>query len=183
MTTSVEMVTFEVPTRDQVSANNQAIFDHMQSAFGKVPNLYATFALNETALGDYLTLQNRKNTLSAKEREIINLVVSEVNDCKYCVPAHTAVSKMVGFSEDQILEIRRGNVSFNEKYARLTTFVREVAINRGRPSEKAYNQFFEAGYTKANLIDVMMIVGDKIISNYLHNVTQIPVDWDAVPKI
>lgn len=50
MTTATEKVTFEVPTREQVSPNNQAIFDHMQSAFGMVPNLYATFALNETAL-------------------------------------------------------------------------------------------------------------------------------------
>jgi uncharacterized peroxidase-related enzyme len=183
MTATVEKVTFEVPTRDQVSPNNQAIFDHMQSAFGKVPHLYATFALNETALADYLALQNRKNTLSPKEREIINLVVSEVNDCAYCVPAHTAVSKMMGFKDAEILEIRRADVSFNDKYAALAKFVQETAINRGRPSAASYDAFFEAGYTKANLIDVMMIIGDKIISNYLHNITQIPVDWPAVPAV
>jgi hypothetical protein len=66
--TTREKVTFEVPTRDQVSESNQAIFDHMQKAFGMVPNLYATFALNETALADYLALQNRKSTLSAKRK-------------------------------------------------------------------------------------------------------------------
>jgi uncharacterized peroxidase-related enzyme len=181
--TTVEKVTFEVPTRDQVSANNQAIFDHMQGTFGMVPNLYATFALNETALADYLALQNRKSTLSAKEREIINLVVSQVNECNYCVPAHTAVSKMYGFTDEQILEIRRAQVSFNSKYDALSKFVKETAINRGRPSENASDALFEAGYSKANLIDIMMIIGDKIISNYLHNFTQIPVDWPAVPKI
>ena len=95
---TLEKVTFEVPTRDQVSPSNQAIFDHMQSAFGRVRNLYATFALNETALADYLAFQNRNTSLSAKEREIINLVVSQVNDCKYCVPAHTAVGKMHSFT-------------------------------------------------------------------------------------
>jgi uncharacterized peroxidase-related enzyme len=179
----MEKVTFEVPTRDQVSPANQAIFDHMQSAFDMVPNLYATFALNETALNDYLALQNRKSTLSAKEREIINLVVSQVNDCKYCVPAHTAVSKMYGFTEEQILEIRRAQISFDAKYDALAKFVKEVAINRGRPSENAADAFFEAGYNKSNLIDVMMVIGDKIISNYLHNFTQIPVDWPEVPKI
>ncbi len=57
---SQEKVTFEVPTIDQVSVKNQAIFDQMQKAFGTVPNLYATFALNDTALADYLALQNRK---------------------------------------------------------------------------------------------------------------------------
>ncbi len=181
--TTVEKVTFEVPTRDQVSPDNQAIFDHMQNAFGMVPNLYATFALNETALADYLALQNRKNTLSAKEREIINLVVSQVNDCKYCVPAHTAVSKMYGFTDDEILEIRRAQISFNSKYDALAKFVKETAVNRGRPSANTSESLFNAGYSKANVIDIMIIIGDKIISNYLHNFTQIPVDWPEVPKI
>jgi uncharacterized peroxidase-related enzyme len=183
MTLELEKVTFAVPTREQVSANNQAIFDHMKSAFGVVPNLYATFALNDTALGDYLALQNRKSTLSAKEREIINLVVSQVNDCKYCVPAHTMLAKMNGFTDEQILEIRRAQISFNDKYAALAKFVKETTVNRGRPSENSYDNFFEAGYSQANLVDVMMVIGDKIISNYLHNITQIPVDWSPVPEI
>jgi uncharacterized peroxidase-related enzyme len=181
--TTTEKVTFEVPTRDQVSLNNQRIFDHMQNAYGMVPNLYATFALNETALADYLALQNRKSTLSAKEREIINLVVSQVNDCKYCVPAHTALGKMHGFTDDQILEIRRAQISFDGKYDALAKFVKETTINRGRPSENAADALFDAGYTKANVVDIMVIIGDKIISNYLHNFTQIPVDWPEAPKI
>jgi uncharacterized peroxidase-related enzyme len=174
---------FIVPTRDQVSPANQGIFDHMQSAFGKVPNLYATFALNETALADYLALQNRKSTLSAKEREIINLVVSEVNHCAYCVPAHTFIAKRNGFTDEQILGIRAGQAPFDAKYDALAAFVKETTENQGRPSAAALDGFYAAGYTQANLIDVMMIIGDKIISNYLHNISQIPVDWPAVPEL
>jgi uncharacterized peroxidase-related enzyme len=181
--TTTEKVRFEVPTRSQVSESNQVIFDQMRTAFGMVPNLYATFALNETALADYLALQNRKSTLSAKEREIINLVVSQVNECKYCTAAHTAVARMYGFTDEQVLEIRRGQVTFNNKFAALARFVKETTINKGRPSEVAYDEFFEAGYTKANFVDVMIVIGDKITSNYLHNITQIPVDWPEVPKI
>ena len=140
-------------------------------------------SLGYSALADYLALQNRTNTLSAKEREIINLVVSQVNDCKYCVPAHTAVSKMMGFSDEQILEIRRAQISFDSKYDALAKFVKETTVNRGRPSEKAAQSLSEAGYNKANVIDIMMIIGDKIISNYLHNFTQIPVDWPEAAKI
>jgi len=180
---ATETVTFAVPTRAEVSESNKAIFDHMQKAFGMVPNLYATFALNETALADYLALQNRRSTLTAKEREIINLVVSQVNDCKYCVPAHTAVSKMLGFTETQIVEIRRATISFDDKYDALAKLVKETTINRGRPTENVLGNFFEQGYNKANLIDVMIVIGDKIISNYLHNITQIPVDWPAVPNL
>ena len=83
------MKQISVPTREQVSPNNQAIFDNLKNAMGFVPNLYSTYAHNETALGDYLTLQNRKTTLTVIEREVINLVVSQVNDCKYCVPAQS----------------------------------------------------------------------------------------------
>jgi uncharacterized peroxidase-related enzyme len=183
MTSTEERILFKVPTRDEVTENNKAVFDHMQKSFGKIPNLYATFALNETALPDYLALQTRKSTLSAKEREIINLVVSQVNDCNYCVPAHTAISKMLGFTDDQILEIRRANISFNNKWNALAKFVKEIAVNRGRPSDEATDALVEAGYNQANIIDIIMIIGDKIISNYLHNFTQIPVDWPEVPSI
>ena len=183
MNTTAEKVTFTVPTRDDVSETNKAIFDHMQKSFGLVPNLYRMIALSETALTDYLALQNRKSTLSGKEREIINLVVSQVNECRYCLAAHTAVGKMQGFTDGQILEIRRGDVTFNEKYNALVRFVKETAINRGKPSENATVAFFAAGYTHANLVDAMMIIGDKIISNYLHSVTEIPVDWPAAPQL
>ncbi|MBS1509956.1 MAG: carboxymuconolactone decarboxylase family protein [Bacteroidetes bacterium] len=183
MTHTTVHETFTVPTREQVSDNNKAVFDNMQKAFGKVPNLYALFALNETALPDYLALQNRKSTLSFKEREIINLVVSQVNDCKYCVPAHTAVGQMAGFTEEQIIEIRRAQISFDTKFDALAKFVKETTINRGRPSQHAAEVLFNTGYTQANVIDIMIVIGDKIISNYLHNFTQIPVDWPAAPQL
>jgi len=60
------MTNFAIPTRGEVSENNQAIFDNLQKGLGFVPNLYAYYAKNETALGDYLTFQNRKSTLKAK---------------------------------------------------------------------------------------------------------------------
>ncbi len=118
------MKTFQVPTREQVSPNNQAIFDNLQKGLGFVPNLYATFAYSETALGDYLTLQNRKSSLKAKEREVINLVMSQVNDCLYCLSAHTALGKMNGFTDAQILEIRSGAASFDTKIDALAKFVK-----------------------------------------------------------
>lgn len=183
MSTQHHALTFEVPTRESVSPANQAIFDHMLGAFGKVPNLYATFALHENALEDYLSLQNRKTTLTAKEKEIVNLVVSQINDCKYCTAAHTAVSKMYGFTEEEILAIRRVAIDFDVKYEALATFVKETTLNRGRASEKAVVALYEAGYTQQSLIDIIILIGDKTISNYLHNITKIPVDWDAVPNI
>ena len=177
------MTTFSVPTRDDVTPDNQAIFDNLKKALGFVPNLYAPFAHSPTALGTYLALQNAQLSLKPMEREVINLVVSQVNDCEYCLAVHTALGKMVGFTEAQILEIRRGRASFDPKLDGLARFVREVAEKRGRVSATATDAFLAAGWSQANLVDAIMVVGDKSISNYLHGATKIPVDFPAAEKI
>ena len=177
------MSNFPVPVRETVSASNQAHFDNLQKGLGFVPNLYATIAYSENALGTYLALQNAKSSLRAKEREVINLVVSQVNDCRYCLAAHTVIGKMTGFTEEQILQIRAAEVDFDPKLAALATFVQEVTENRGHPSPAALDAYLGAGYTHENLVDTLVIIGDKIISNYLHAVTQIPVDFPAAPSL
>ncbi len=177
------MATISVPTRSEVSENNQQIFDNLQKNLGFVPNLYATFAYSDTALADYLQLQNRKSSLKGKEREIINLVVSQVNECAYCLAAHTQLGKMNGFSDEQILELRTGQASFNPKFDALARFVRDITLNRSKPSSEALDAFFEAGYTQENLVDTLMVIGDKIISNFIHGSTQIPVDFPAAPAL
>ena len=174
---------FKVPTRDEVSPENQAIFDNLKKMLTFVPNLYATFAHSATALGTYLTLQNAKSSLNAKQREVINLVVSQVNGCEYCLSAHTAVGKMVGFTDAQILEIRSGRASFDPKLDALARFVREVMETKGHVAPASTVAFLEGGWTQGNLVDVMMVVGDKIISNYLHGVTKVEIDFPAAPKL
>jgi uncharacterized peroxidase-related enzyme len=177
------MTRFTVPTREEVSTANQAIFDNLEKGLGFVPNLYASFAHNETALGDYLALQNRKSTLRAKEREVINLVVSQVNDCRYCQSAHTALGKMHGFTDGQILEIRSGEVSFDPKLDALAKFVKETTVNRGKPTAEAIENLYAAGYNKANLVDIILVIGDKIISNFLHGVGQFEIDFPLAPEL
>ena len=177
------MANFQVPTRATVSPANQAIFDQLEKGLGFVPNLYATFAHNESALGDYLGLQNRKTTLKAKEKEIVNLVVSQVNECAYCLAAHTALGKMNGFTDEQLLALRAGRSVGDAKYDALAAFVRATAVNRGKPGVDATDEFLAAGYTQANLVDVIVLIGDKIVTNYLHGVTQVPVDFPAAPAL
>lgn len=171
------MTSFSVPSRHEVSSGNQTIFDSLEKSLGFVPNLYATLAYNDTALGDYLQLQNRKSTLRSKEREIINLVVSQVNECQYCLAAHTALGQLNGFTQEQILEIRSANVSFDSKFDALAKFVQSATINRGKPEPSATEELFSAGYSKANLVDILMVIGDKMVSNFLHGTTQIPIDF------
>jgi AhpD family alkylhydroperoxidase len=177
------MKTFTIPTAATVSPANQAIFEQLKKGLGMVPNLYATFAHSEHALGNYLTLQNGKSSLNAKEREVVNLVVSQVNECAYCLAAHTALGGMVGFKPEQIIEIRKGGASFDPKLDALAKLVKGATENRGHAAPALIDAFFAAGYTEGNLIDVVVVIGDKIITNYLHALTQVPVDFPAAPAL
>ncbi|MFD0792902.1 carboxymuconolactone decarboxylase family protein [Mucilaginibacter litoreus] len=177
------MENFTIPTRDTVSAENQNLFDTLTKVVGRVPNLYATFAHSEHALTNYLNLQNGKTSLRAKEREAINLIVSQVNDCLYCLSAHTAIAKLNGFTDDQILEIRSGSASFDAKLDALVKITKSITENKGHADEVLLEAFFNAGYNKGSLIDVVIAVGDKTITNYVYALTEVPVDWPAIPQL
>ena len=177
------MSTFNILKREDVSTNNQAIYDNLNKALAFVPNLYAYYAKNETALPDYLALQNRKSTLKAKEREVINLVVSQYNGCRYCQSAHTALGKMNGFNDTQILELRKGTASFDEKLNALAEFTLAAASNKGNVSEEIKNNFFNVGYTESNMIDAVIIIGDKTISNYIHNLAGFEIDFPIAVEL
>lgn len=178
-----EKIRFEVPTREQVSENNQAIFDQLEKGLGFVPNLYATYAYSDTALGDYLAFANRKSTLRGKEKEIVNLVVSQVNGCRYCQSVHTVLGKQHGFTDEQVLEIRRGTATFDAKLDALARFVHSSTINRSKPDPEALQNLFNAGYNKANLIDIIMMIGEKTVSNFIHGSTNIPIDFPLAPEL
>jgi len=177
------MSIFNVPAREEVSEKNQGIFDNLEKALGFVPNLYATYANSDTALENYLNFANAKTSLSAKEKEVVNLAVSQVNNCIYCLSAHTAIGKMNGFTDEQILELRAGKASFDTKLNALAKLAKNITENRGRTDEDVLNDYFAAGYTKANLIDTISLVGDKTISNYIHSTTQVPVDFPVAPSL
>ncbi len=177
------MSDFKIPTREEVSANNQQIFDDLKSKLGFVPNLYAYYAKNETALGDYLGFQGRKTTLKAKEKEVVNLVTSQINGCRYCQSAHTVLGKMNGFTDEQVIELRKGSASFDAKLDALVKLTAAVVENRGKVSQEVKDSFFAAGYTEANLIDVVIAVGDKVISNYIHNLADFAIDFPEAPEL
>jgi AhpD family alkylhydroperoxidase len=169
------MPALSVPTRETVSPANQDLFDALHGQLGFVPNLYATLAHSESALGTYLALQSAKSSINAKSREVVNLA--------YCLAAHTALGKMNGFTDAQVLEIRSGRASFDAKLDALARVTQSIAVGRGKPDAALVDAFFAAGWTKENLVDVIVTIGDKIITNYLHGTTKAPVDFPAAPAL
>lgn len=176
------MTTFKVPSRNEVSAANQANFDGLKNALGMMPNLYATIAHSENGLSRYLAFQGAKTSLSNKEKEAVNLVVSEVNECRYCLSAHTVLGKMNGFNEDEIFNLRSGQSS-NDKLNTLVALAKDITENKGHASATNIDAFFAAGYNKGNLVDLILQVSDKIAMNYLHNLTNVPIDFPEAVKL
>ncbi len=176
------MKKFTVPAREAVAPENQAHFDTLNKALGFVPNLYATIAYSKNGLTRYLTYQNAKSSLSNKEKEAINLLVSEINGCEYCKAAHTVIGKMNQFTDEQLLQIRLGR-SADPKLHSLLTLTADITRNRGRVNEAALETFFAQGYTEESLVDLVLQISEKIAMNYLHNITQVPVDFPAAPAI
>lgn len=176
------MKKFTVPTRDEVAPANQAIFDNLKKALGFVPNLYATIAYSDNGLAKYLAFQNAKTTLSNKEKEAVNLIVSQVNGCLYCQSAHTVIGKMNGFTDEQLLDIRRG-IAENPKLNALVKLAADITRKRGNADAALVDDFFAQGYNNENLVDLVMQVADKTAMNYLHNLTQIPVDFPLAPSL
>lgn len=177
------MTNFIVPTRNEVSSTNQEIFDSLEKTVGFVPNLYATMATSENALKRFLDFANSKSSLKTKEKEVINLVVSEFNQCLYCLAAHTAIAGMNGFAAEQIKEIRSGKASFDARLDALAKVSRSIVESRGATSSEALGYFFSQGWTKENLIDVITQVGEITITNYLHKTTEVPVDFPVAPSL
>lgn len=178
------MRTFEVPTREQVSPAAQTIFDNLKSQIGMVPNIYATIGYSANALESFLGFQGAqaKGTFSAKEREAVYLIVSQTNGCAYCQAAHTALGKMNGFTEEETIELRQGR-SANERLQAIVSLAQDITLNRGRASEDNVEAFFAQGFDNEALIDLIALVADKTLVNFVHNLTQVPIDFPKAQPI
>jgi len=175
--------TIKVPTMDSVTPQNQEIFKNLNSALGFVPNLYATFAHSKNALGNFLTYANGETSFSKKEKEVIDLAISQVNECRYCQSAHTALAKMNGFTDEQVIELRQGRASFDSKLDALAQISRAIAQTNGKVSEELKENFFKAGYNKENLVDLITAAGAITVTNILHNLTDVAIDFPVAPEL
>ena len=172
------MKTIQVPVKEQVSEESQAIFDQYQKRLGKVPNLYATIGYSGNALKGFVDFEGAFNrgVFSAKEREAIALVVSEINKCEYCLAGHTLAAVKNGFTKEQTLDLRRGKIN-DPKLDALLQLAASITINKGHADEKALDDFFAAGYNEAAVMELIGLITVRIFTNYVYALTNIPVDF------
>lgn len=172
------MKTIKVPTRDEVSPEAQVLFDQVTKHLGKLPNLYATMGYSPGTLKGYLQFEAAMGggIFSAKEKEAINLVVSEVNNCNYCLAAHTMIAKSKGFSNDETLSFRKGYAN-DVKLDAVVKLAKAITDNKGEVEPDLLDNFFAAGYNEAALIELVGLVTAKIFTNYVFALTGVPVDF------
>jgi AhpD family alkylhydroperoxidase len=118
---------------------------------GRVPNAYRTIGThNPASLEALLTIDKivASGTLTKKDQEAINLAVSEVSGCDYCLAAHTTIGKMVGLSPDEMKKIRHGEPSGDGKRDALVRFVRGLVTKHGTVSDEDFADISGAGYTE-----------------------------------
>lgn len=174
---------FKTPSRSELSSSNQEIYDKVQGQLGFVPNIYTYMAKHPNALADYLAFIGRKSTLSNKEKEAVSLVVSQINGCQYCQSAHTALGKMNGFTEEETIELRTGKATFDPKLDALVALVVSITNNRGQAEKETIENFFKAGYSENEFIDVAFVIADKIITNFIAITSKMTVDFPVVQSI
>lgn len=175
------MKKIEVPTREQVPAGSQEIFDLLQKRLGKVPNLYATIGYSANALKGFLEFEKTLNggVFHPKEREAISLVVSEVNGCTYCLSAHTMAALKLGYTQEETIAIRKGEVG-DAKLDAILKLAQAVATNKGHAAPALIDNFFAAGYKEDGVMELMGLVVARTFTNYAYALTDVPVDFPVV---
>ena len=118
----------------------------------------------------------RAGSLTPLEREAIALTVSFENSCTYCMAAHSTFAKMAGASDDVLERLRAGEPPSDPRLAALCAFTRRVVDARGHVASEAPARFLEAGFTRAQLLEVLVGIGMTTLANHMHNIALTPVD-------
>ena len=136
--------------------------------YGFVPNLAAFVAESPSVLGAILKLSETfdQSTLSPQEQQIVLLTVSTQNNCSYCKVAHTALGKMVKIDDETIQSVIACQPLKDKKLNALRVFTQLLTEEKGLLDDKKVQAFLDAGYTRAQVFEVIMGVALKTMTNY-----------------
>ncbi len=161
-------------------AEVKEVFDWYKENFGFVPNLTKVLSAAPAALRAYWLTQlelAKNGLLTPAEHNIIQMTTAVVNKCKYCTAGHQMAGAQFFGSEEADLEaIRNEGIIPTEKFDALRSFALEVYRGKGRISDKVLEDFFSAGYTRPQAIEVITNIGVKVMSNFTNQLAMTEVD-------
>ena len=152
----------------------------VQAGFGFVPNMYGVMANSPGLLDTYVHGYERFRALSGftpAEQEVVLLAVSRENGCTYCVAAHSFIAdKLSGVPEAVTNAIRDGQPIPDARLAALHDFTRTMVTKRGLPDKADVSAFLGAGYSERQILEVVLAIAVKTLSNYANHLFHTPVD-------
>lgn len=171
------MPKFPLKTADE-APEAKPFFDGAEDALGFVPNLFRVMADSPPLLEAYTTLNGllEKTALEPGEVQTVLLATSVENGCDYCVAAHTAVGKQAGLDDETVTAIRDGRPVADEKIEAVRSLVTDLVRERGWLDEERIERFLAAGFERRHVLDVVVGVGMKTLSNYTNHLAGTPLD-------
>lgn len=172
------MTEFTIHTPETAPADAKPLLDNSIKAFGRIPNLHGVMAESPEHLEAYQTLHTlfQKTSLSSVEQNVVWLTVNVEHNCHYCVPAHTGIAHMQKVPTDIISALREERELPDAKLEALRQFTLKTVRNRGVVSEADVEAFLAAGYTQRHILDIVLGLAQKVMSNYVNHFADTPVD-------
>jgi uncharacterized peroxidase-related enzyme len=178
---SIGMSRIKPVDRNTTNESVRTTFDAIQKQLGVVPNMMRTMAQSPSVLDGYLGLSGalRRGLLPAALQEQIALTVAEINECDYCLSAHTALGRRAGLSDDQLAASREAHDA-DTKVAAALQFARAVIERRGGVSDQELARVQAAGFTEGEITEIIGHVALNAFTNYLNRAALTDIDFPKV---
>jgi uncharacterized peroxidase-related enzyme len=172
------MTDFTLHTAQTALPEAAAKLAQIEKAWQFVPNLHRILATSPETLEGYDTLFGLvgKTTLTPAEQQVVFLTVNYENECEYCMAGHSVLAKMAKVPADAIAALRENAKLADARLQALHAFAQAVVRERGRVGDAAVAAFLAAGFTKRNVLEVVLVVATKTISNYVNHIAHTPND-------
>ena len=168
------MTTFTKYTPETASPDAKVLLDKIQSGYGFIPNLFAYMAEAPVTVEAYLMLNEliTKSSLTPAEAQTALLTVSIENNCDFCSTAHRAIGKKSGINPETVESLMNNQPIKDAKDSALVSLTRSIVRERGWLAEPQIDEFINAGFTKQQVFEVILVVTIKTLSNYSNHLTK-----------
>ncbi|WP_394143488.1 carboxymuconolactone decarboxylase family protein [Vibrio atypicus] len=172
------MSEFKRHTIESAPEESRAILQGAKQSMGAVPNLLATLAESPQTLKAYNQLHEQfaNSSFNAEELTVVWQTINVEHECRYCVPAHTLIANSMKVDAKVTDALRTGQPLPTEKLQALHEFTLSLVRARGNVSNVDLEAFYAAGYGQQQVLEVILGLSQKVISNYVNHVAKTPLD-------
>ncbi|MFT4939787.1 MAG: alkylhydroperoxidase family enzyme [Paraglaciecola sp.] len=182
---AINMNNFQLHDLDTASSEAKSLLEESLKGFGMIPNLHAVMAESPALLEGYKTLHElaQKSSLNAEQLTVVWQTKNVEHACHYCVPAHTAIANMMKIDNDITEALRNQTPLKSEKLEILRDTTLAILRQRGIVADIELAKFYAAGFSRQNLLDIVLVLSQKVMSNYVNYLAETPVDEAFQPFV